>query len=190
MDQVSSLITLTVSDARPALTTLPEINAALTRYGARLWPIDFAAIPVRVVALFRQEALTAAECSAVLDHFLLPREELFRLIGKAGRKPQVASGGETETFDASNRVRYPQLYLVGAGIDYSRFDRFHVNAPPMAPVYAFIGLLLLSNAFTAALKKERAARIHHPAVVEENTVDKNTIQHLSPRRIPSSLVSI
>jgi len=33
-----------------------------------------------------------------------------------------------ETFDASNRVSYPQLYLVGAGIDYSRFDRFHVNA--------------------------------------------------------------
>ena len=33
-----------------------------------------------------------------------------------------------ETLDTSNRVRYPQLYLVDAGIDYSRFDRFHVNA--------------------------------------------------------------
>ena len=128
MDQISSLITLTFPDARPDLTTLPEINAGLARYNARLWPIDLAAVPVRVAALLRQETLTAAECSAVLDHFLLSREELLRLIGEAGRKPQVAGGGEMETLDTSNRVRYPQLYLVDAGIDYSRFDRFHVNA--------------------------------------------------------------
>src|SRR5436305_1899546 len=125
MDRISSLITLTFPDARPDLATLPEINAALARYGARLGPIDLAAVPVRIAALLRQETLTAAECSAVLDHFLLPREQLLRLIGEAGRKPQVAGGGEMETFDASNRVRYPQLYLVGAGIDYNRFDRFH-----------------------------------------------------------------
>ena len=128
MDQISSLITLTFPDARPDLTTLPEINAGLARYNARLWPIDLAAVPVRVAALLRQETLTAAECSVVLDHFLLSREELLRLIGEAGRKPQVAGGGEMETLDTSTRVRYPQLYLVDAGIDYSRFDRFHVNA--------------------------------------------------------------
>ena len=128
MDQISSLITLTFSDARPALTTLPEINAALTRYGARLWPIDLAAIPVRVVALLRQETLTVAECSAVLDHFLLPRGQLLSLIGEAGRKPQVAGGGEMETFEASNRVRYPQLYLVGAGIDYFSLDGQVIHA--------------------------------------------------------------
>ena len=43
MDRISSLITLIFPDARPDLATLPEINAALARYGARLWPIDLAA---------------------------------------------------------------------------------------------------------------------------------------------------
>ena len=128
MDQISLLITLSFSDTRPALTTLPEINAALTRYGGKLWPIDLTTVPAGVAALLQQETLTAAESSTVLDHFLLSREELLRLIGEARQKPQVSGGGEMETFDGSNRIRYPQLYLVGAGIDYSRFDRFHVNA--------------------------------------------------------------
>jgi hypothetical protein len=37
------------------------------------------------------------------------------------------------TFDATNGVTYPQLYMVGAGVDYSRFDRFHVNSSADGP---------------------------------------------------------
>ena len=31
------------------------------------------------------------------------------------------------TLDATHNVQYPELYIVNPGVDYSRFDRFHVN---------------------------------------------------------------
>jgi competence ComEA-like helix-hairpin-helix protein len=47
-------------------------------------------------------------------------------------------------------------------------------------VCIFVSLLLLSNAFTAALKKERATRIEHrSSVAEKNTVQEKTVAHLS-----------
>jgi hypothetical protein len=37
------------------------------------------------------------------------------------------------TFDATNGVTYPQLYVVEAGADYTRFDHFDVNATTDGP---------------------------------------------------------
>jgi hypothetical protein len=77
--------------------------------------------------LLDQTTLSERECAALLDHFALPRERLLQLIGEAGREPQVPGGGEMRTLDTTHGVRYPELYLVAPGNDYSRFDRLHVN---------------------------------------------------------------
>ena len=34
------------------------------------------------------------------------------------------------TLDLTHNVPYPELYIVVPGLDYSRFDRFHVNVSP------------------------------------------------------------
>lgn len=62
-----------------------------------------------------------------MDHFLLPRERLLELVVAAGRTPGTEGGGHLSTTDKTHGIVYPQLYQVLDGIDYSRFDRFHVN---------------------------------------------------------------
>jgi hypothetical protein len=71
--------------------------------------------------------LRGAGSSKLLERFLLPRERLVELIAEAGRDPQVPGGGELRTLDVTHGVQYPELYVMGAGADYSRFDRLHVN---------------------------------------------------------------
>ncbi len=69
-----------------------------------------------------------AEAHQVREHFLLSRERILDIIAEAGRTTQVPGGGEMSTLDSTHDIVYPQLYIVGASVDYSRFDRFHVNA--------------------------------------------------------------
>ncbi|PZR76076.1 MAG: hypothetical protein DLM52_06575 [Chthoniobacterales bacterium] len=126
-------IRLEFSDGSAPLTKLDEVNLALARYGALLWPIDLSAAPQSIGKLLAQETLTPAESAQVRDHFLLSRERLLQLIAEAGRKPQVPGGSELNTSDTTNNVTYPQLYTVAAGFDYSRFDKFHVNGAPHGP---------------------------------------------------------
>jgi len=123
-----SRLHLEFSNDRAPLTDLDAINRAVAEYGARLWPIDLGAAPKTIHKLLAQQALTPAESAQVRDHFLLSRQRLLQLIAEAGRKPQVPGGGELTTLDATNNVSYPQLYIVAAGFDYTRFDKFHVNA--------------------------------------------------------------
>lgn len=60
-------------------------------------------------------------------HFLLSRERLLELIVRAGRTPHVPTGGALTTVVLTHGYSYPQLYLVQQDMDYTRFDRFHVN---------------------------------------------------------------
>ena len=39
----------------------------------------------------------------------------------------MPGGGALETFVVNHGYGYPHLYVVEAGVDYARFDRFHVN---------------------------------------------------------------
>jgi hypothetical protein len=110
------------------VTGLDAANEALSTYGTRTWPIDLTAAPDAIRALLRRPTLTEAETIQVRDHFLLPRAGLLELIASAGRTPSVPGGGEMSTLDVVNDVRYPQLYLVEPGVDYSRFDRLHENS--------------------------------------------------------------
>jgi hypothetical protein len=120
-------IRLEFSDGRPALTSLPEANAAMAAVGAGVWPLDLTGEPVDIQHLFRQPTLTDAEEERLKAHFLLSRERLLEVIARAGRKPHVEGGGALSTSVVSHGYSYPQLWVVQGGIDYSRFDRFHVN---------------------------------------------------------------
>jgi hypothetical protein len=118
---------LKLPDGGEPLTSLPEINAALGSLGAAVWPLDLTDAPADIKKLLALPSLTEAEKDRVLAHFLLPRERLLEIIAAAGREPQVPGGGELTTYVLPHDYSYPQLYLVEAGVDYSRFDRFHVN---------------------------------------------------------------
>jgi hypothetical protein len=126
-------IRLQFAQDRPTITDLAEINATLHPVGFRAWPIDLADVPEPLRPLLALPTLTDPDVAALRDHFLLSRERMLEIVEEAGRTPQVPGGGEMSTLDATNGVTYPQLYLVGAGVDYSRFDRFHVNSSAEGP---------------------------------------------------------
>jgi len=120
-------VRLEFSSGRPAVTDLSEINHVLTPFGSRIWPLDLRGPPIAVRQLLKQVVLTSSESARVLEYFLLSRERLLEIIEEAGRTPQVPGGGKMSTIDLTHDITYPQLYVVEPGVDYSRFDRFHVN---------------------------------------------------------------
>jgi hypothetical protein len=121
-------VRLGFAGGRPAITDLAEINETLHPVSFRAWPLDVSAAPAAIRDILARPTLTDEEVGAVQQQFLLPRQRLLEIIEAAGRTPQMAGGGEMSTFDATNGVTYPQLYIVEAGADYTRFDHFHVNA--------------------------------------------------------------
>lgn len=127
------VIRLEFSSGRPAITNLTDINEALGHIGSRIWPLDLRSAPIAVRQLLDQPTLNDAEVALVQEHFLLSRERLLEIIVGAGRTPQVPGGGEMSTLDSTNGVIYPQLYIVEAGVDYTRFDRFHINTTSDGP---------------------------------------------------------
>jgi len=120
-------IRLDFPDTRPPLTVVAGINAALAGVGTRVWPLDLATTPADVRALLGRPALTEAEVVRVRTHFLLSRERLLEIIEAAGRRPNVPGGGALDTLVTNEGYGYPQLWVVQGGLDYTRFDRFHVN---------------------------------------------------------------
>ena len=67
------------------------------------------------------------ETARLRDHFLLSRERLLEIVAASGRTPNVPGGGVLETRVSNQGYAYPQLWVVQGGVDYTRFDRFHVN---------------------------------------------------------------
>jgi hypothetical protein len=122
------MLRLTLPGLKTPVTSYADINDALSVVGARLWPLDLGQAPDEVQRQLPKPSLTGAEAQRVMAHFLMPRERLLEIVAAAGRTPHVASGGALETLDTTHGVLYPELYRVQAGTDYSRFDRFHVNA--------------------------------------------------------------
>jgi hypothetical protein len=120
-------IRLEFSNGRPTITDVADINRLLATYGSRIWPLDLRGVPEPVRQLLHQPTLNAAESTQVREHFLLSRERLLEIIRQAGRTPQVPGGGNMSTLDSTHDILYPQLYIAEPGVDYSRFDRFHVN---------------------------------------------------------------
>ncbi|MDE0058447.1 MAG: hypothetical protein OXP07_10015 [Defluviicoccus sp.] len=111
----------------PALAEIGAVNAALAPYGAGVWPLALGRAPPDIRALLARPTLTADESERIEAAFLLSRETLLDTLARAGRAPHVAGGGALESAVANHGYAYPQLFVVEAGADYSRFDRFHVN---------------------------------------------------------------
>jgi hypothetical protein len=124
----SNALNLVVSPGGPPVTDLGAVNAALGAVGAHIAPLDIRAAPGEVRVVLAKPTLTATERSSLMKHFLLPRERLLEVIADSGRAPKIAGGGALETTVASHGSHYPQLYLAEQGVDYSRFDRLHVNS--------------------------------------------------------------
>ena len=120
-------IKLEFSDGRPPVTDVSDINRQLRNIGAGVWPIEFRDVPSEIRGLMKQTELASEEKETLKRHFLLSREQLVRVIADAGREPHVPGGGEMSTYVVSYDYWYPQLHFVQDGVDYSRFDRFHIN---------------------------------------------------------------
>ena len=110
-----------------SVTGAAAANDALAGFGTRVWPVDLTAAADDVRDLLRRPGLSPEETGRVRDAFLLPRARLLELMAAVGRHPSVPGGGELSTLDVVNDVRYPQLFIVEPGVDYSRFDRLHEN---------------------------------------------------------------
>lgn len=118
---------LALSNSNSVLTNHEEINTALAPYGSHIWPLDLRGVPDHIREFLRKHPLTPEESQRVQSQFLLSRDRLLDTVSAAGRAPQVDGGGELSTADLTHEVKYPQLYVVVPEIDYTRFDRFHVN---------------------------------------------------------------
>ncbi|CUK17435.1 hypothetical protein RUE5091_04119 [Ruegeria denitrificans] len=121
---------LWLPDRDAAICDREEINVVLKKVGAFIWPLDTASAPAEIRELLDADTLDQTQSQQVQDHFLLPRERLLECIKAAGRTLGTAGGGFLSTTDKTHSVTYPQLYQVLEGVDYSRFDRFHVNRSP------------------------------------------------------------
>jgi len=126
MGQVTG-IRLDFSDGRGSMTSLEAINEVLLSTGTQLWPLDLRETPAEVRDLLGQPLPSLEEQERIQEYFLLPRERLLEIIRDAGRVPEAENGGSLETFVVNHGYGYPHLYVVEDGVDYSRFDRFHVN---------------------------------------------------------------
>jgi hypothetical protein len=123
-------LSLEFSDHRAVPDTLAGIGEELLKIGAGVWPLPLTDQPDDVRALLAKPMLTATEAERIKSRFRLPRERLLQIVSQAGRTPEVPGGGALTTFVANQGYSYPQLYQVRKGVDYSRFDRFHVNVGP------------------------------------------------------------
>jgi hypothetical protein len=121
-------LTLEFSDNRTASDSLDAINDELHTIGAGVWPLDLSDTPADISALLgkpvldgdrsrmRDDTLPAAQATVAADP------------GPSGMHAGGCRGGALSTFVANLGQAYPQLHLVQEDVDYSRFDKFHVNA--------------------------------------------------------------
>ncbi len=108
-------------------TAVDEVQAQMRGIGIGVWPLRLDEAPDDIRQLLGRADLTDQETTRVRDHFLLSRERLLELVAESGRTPNVAGGGALETMVANQGYGYPQLWVVQGDVDYTRFDRFHVN---------------------------------------------------------------
>lgn len=124
---IENSLRLEYSDGRETPDTLDGINGELGHVGSKIWPLDLRQVPEHVQSLIKKKTLTDEESKEISDYFLMPRERFVELLKEAGREPKVPGGGALVTRCMPYDYTYPQLYIVLKGVDYSRFDRFHIN---------------------------------------------------------------
>ncbi len=123
----STGLRLTIEGTDASWTAVEAVRDELRRIGIGVWPLRLDTLPGDIRELLGRASLTDAETARVRDHFLLPRERLLELVAESGRTPNVPGGGALETMVENQGYGYPQLWVVQGDVDYTRFDRFHVN---------------------------------------------------------------
>jgi hypothetical protein len=118
-------------DNQVASESLEDINVALAPVGARICRQDWSGLSDDLKTFLSDPNPSPERVTGAMPYVLQSRERLLETIAAAGREPHVPGGGDLTTFDETNGVRYPQLYVARAGADFSRFDRMHVNTAPM-----------------------------------------------------------
>ena len=108
--------------------TLETINSALRDFETSVQRLDLRDCPQSVKPLLAKSELEAHESRILMDHLLLSREELLKVINASGRQPNVEGGGQLKVFDETHDYYYPNLWAVQPGTDYGRFDRMHINS--------------------------------------------------------------
>ena len=114
-------------EGKPDLHSVDEINAVLAPVFARVWRHDLSGLSDDLKAFLADPDPSAERVAEVKPKFLLSRERLLEIVAETGREPHVPGGGELTTVDETHGVTYPQLYVARPGVDFSRFDRMHVN---------------------------------------------------------------
>ncbi|MEM1369486.1 MAG: hypothetical protein AAGG02_16055 [Cyanobacteria bacterium P01_H01_bin.15] len=147
MDTSETIIRIEFSGDRADQYTLAEANVALAPIGSRIWPLDLSNVPTNLANLLSRSTLTEEENKRLKSYFLLPRERLLEIITEAGRQPCIPGGGALSTKDETNSVQYPQLYVADPSIDYSRFDRLHINRADNGIAVDEIGQLISGHGF-------------------------------------------
>jgi len=120
-------LTLEFSNSPEVLTDPDPINEIIGPYGASIWPIPFADLDPKTRDLIQKKALSPDEVNRLERSLLLSREELLKVIEKAGRDPQIPGGGSLQTKEVNSGMTFPSLLLAEEGADYSQFDKFHLN---------------------------------------------------------------
>ena len=153
---------LEFSDGRPVAADIADVNAGLSPHGSRVWPLDLAGSSDDARRLLAQPHLTELEAEFLKAQFQLPRSRLLELIAETGRKPHIQGGGAMATYVSNDGYAYPQLYVVEAGADYSRFDRFHVNTADNGAGVDEIGQLLSGGGVRILQRRpgHRTATLH------------------------------
>ena len=118
---------LEFSDGRSPICDVESINSVLATIGSRIWTRDLTSAPTEIRKLLRKPTLSPSEAEQVKTHFLYPRRRLVEIINSAGREPNVPEGGELNTFFTTLGCWYPQLHIIAEGVDYTRFEQFHVS---------------------------------------------------------------
>jgi hypothetical protein len=101
--------TLSFSDNRHDVTILGDINSALRTVGVYIGQVK---IPNEAVEILQNSALrelNEAECSKILNIFVLNRSDIINQIKITGREPVVPGGGSLTTSE-ENMPSYPKIY--------------------------------------------------------------------------------
>ncbi len=104
-----------------------EAQARLLRHGVGLWPYDLSGLPAELQAIRLAERPTEAQLQTLKSALLFDRATLLKHIRASGRVENVPGGGALESQVENHGYGYPQLFICEVGIDYSRFDTYHVN---------------------------------------------------------------
>ena len=160
---------LEFSDGRSPLFDIESINRVLATIGSRIWTRDLTSAPPEIRKLLRKPTLSPSESDQIKTHFLYTRQGVVEIINSAGREPNVPGGGELNTFVTTLGCWYPQLHVIAEGVDYRRFEQFHVNTADDGTAVDEIIQLLSGSEFEYHLRApgELTLRVHLACLGDE-----------------------